>query len=95
MHALVRALKFSAFGLGAISLLICWAASTYFYSHRPVAPCAEENRTYALNIHGLTVYLTREEHRLIDWTFVATFCFYAVTVILLAIENEMEFRRRG
>ena len=87
MYALVRAIRFSVFSLALISIAVCWGASTYFYSNRPLVSCPEEYRTYALNIHGLIVYLTRGEHRLIDWSFDAFFCFFFVALILSAIEG--------
>jgi hypothetical protein len=87
MYALVRAIRFSVFGLALMSVTVCCGAWTYFYSNRPVVPCPEENRTYALNIHGLILYLTQGEHRLIDWSFDASCCFVLVAVILSAIEG--------
>ena len=77
-----------------MSITVNWMAQTHFYSHRPVVLCPEENRTYALNIHGRIVYLTQNEHRLVNWSFDAFFCFFVVTFTMLAIQKELQFRGR-
>jgi hypothetical protein len=38
----------------------------YFVFHRPRKPIPAEHRTYALFVHGTTVYLTHQEHVLVS-----------------------------
>jgi hypothetical protein len=94
MYVLLRAIRFLAFGLTLTSFVVCLEASTYFYANRPAVPCPEENRTYALSNHGFIVYLTREEHRLVDWSFNASLCLFFVGLALLAIEENWG-RKKG
>jgi hypothetical protein len=88
MYALIKAIRISIFGLALISIVLCCGASAYFCSNRPLTPCPEQYRTYALDNHGVIVYLTRVEHRLIDWSFDASFCFFLIAFILFAIEKK-------
>ncbi len=93
MEALVRAIKFSLFGMALTSIMVCWGASTHFYYNRPLFASPEVNRTYALNIHGREVYVTRGEQRLIDWSFNAGFWSILIGLGLLAIETNCWERR--
>jgi hypothetical protein len=54
------------------------AFEDYFVFHRPQTPIPAEDRTYALSVHGTTVYLTPQEHALVsnNWMAVFAACFF-------------------
>jgi hypothetical protein len=55
----------------------------YFVFHRLRKPIPAEHRTYALFVHGTTVYLTHQEHVLVsnDWMALYLGCFFILVVI--------------
>jgi hypothetical protein len=59
------------------------AFQDYFVFHRPRKPIPAEDRTYALFVHGFTVYLTPQEHALVSNNWMAVFvgCFFIFSAI--------------